>query len=88
MCQTDAGLFSNAYEVGVLMQMVLNGGNYGGRQYIQPETIEYYTPYENVLSSRGADDGIQKAMRLYESSNYEDANQTFDSLLTVLKFSN
>ncbi|MEL6390250.1 MAG: glycoside hydrolase family 3 N-terminal domain-containing protein [Bacteroidota bacterium] len=38
-----AGLFSNAREVGVLLQMVLNGGQYGGRQYLKPETVEYYT---------------------------------------------
>lgn len=48
-----AGLFSNAYEVGVLMQMVLNGGNYGGRQYIKPETIEYYTQRHWRSSRRG-----------------------------------
>ena len=38
-----AGLFSNAYEVGVLMQMLLNGGYYGGVQYLKPKTIERFT---------------------------------------------
>jgi beta-glucosidase-like glycosyl hydrolase/CubicO group peptidase (beta-lactamase class C family) len=38
-----AGLFSNSYEVGVLLQMLLNGGNYGGVQYLQPKTIARFT---------------------------------------------
>ncbi len=48
-----AGLFSNAYEVGVLMQMLLNKGYYGGRQYIQPETLSYYTQRHWRSSRRG-----------------------------------
>ena len=28
-----AGLFSNAFEVGVLMQTLLNGGYYGGKRF-------------------------------------------------------
>ena len=38
-----AGLFSNANDLGILMQMYLNKGVYGGRQYIKPETIDEYT---------------------------------------------
>lgn len=39
----NAGLFSNAEELAVLFQMLLNGGHYGGRQYLSPETIELFT---------------------------------------------
>jgi beta-glucosidase-like glycosyl hydrolase/CubicO group peptidase (beta-lactamase class C family) len=38
-----AGLFSNAYELGIISQMLLNRGFYGGKTYIQPETIEKFT---------------------------------------------
>ncbi|WP_350181213.1 serine hydrolase [Phaeodactylibacter sp.] len=38
-----AGLFSNAQDLAVLFQMLLNGGTYGGQQFLKPETIEYFT---------------------------------------------
>lgn len=38
-----AGLFSNAEGLAVLFQMLLNGGHYGGRQYLNAETIAYFT---------------------------------------------
>jgi CubicO group peptidase (beta-lactamase class C family) len=38
-----AGLFSNAYDLAVLLQMLLQDGNYGGKQYISPETIRQFT---------------------------------------------
>lgn len=38
-----AGLFSNANNLGVLMQLYLNGGSYGGKKYFSPEVIEDFT---------------------------------------------
>jgi CubicO group peptidase (beta-lactamase class C family) len=38
----NAGLFSNAGDLGVLMQMLLNGGSYGGRQYLKEGTIQLF----------------------------------------------
>lgn len=38
-----AGLFSSASDLGILMQMVLNGGSYGGRKYFSPHTTETFT---------------------------------------------
>lgn len=38
-----AGLFSNATHLSILMQMLLNGGNYGGTQYLKKETIDSFT---------------------------------------------
>ena len=38
-----AGLFSNAQDLAVLFQMLLNGGTYGGKQYLTPETISQFT---------------------------------------------
>src|SRR5690606_11960075 len=37
-----AGLFANANDVAKLMQMYLWKGYYGGKQYIQPETIDAF----------------------------------------------
>ncbi len=45
----NAGLFSNASDLAVLLQMILNDGAYGGRQYISSETISIFTkgPYRS-----------------------------------------
>ncbi|MBK8472569.1 MAG: serine hydrolase [Sphingobacteriales bacterium] len=48
-----AGLFSNANDLGVVMQMLLNGGTYGGRQYFQPATIQNFTAQQKNGSRRG-----------------------------------
>ena len=39
----NAGLFSTAEELTVLFQMLLDGGTYGGRRFLEPETIELFT---------------------------------------------
>ncbi|MDY6800525.1 MAG: glycoside hydrolase family 3 N-terminal domain-containing protein, partial [Bacteroidota bacterium] len=38
-----AGLFSTANDLAKIMQMYLNGGEYGGLNYFKPETIELFT---------------------------------------------
>ncbi len=38
-----AGLFGNAYDLAVLLQMNLWKGRYAGKQFIRPETIELFT---------------------------------------------
>ena len=38
-----AGLFSNSYDLAVVMQMLLNGGYYGGRTYFKPQTVLEFT---------------------------------------------
>ena len=48
-----AGLFSNAGDIGVIMQMLLNGGTYNNKKYLNPETIELFTAYHSVNSRRG-----------------------------------
>ncbi len=37
-----AGLFSNALDVAKIMQMYLNGGNYGGKEYLKQETLDKF----------------------------------------------
>ncbi len=39
----NAGLFSSANDLGKLMQMYLQSGYYGGRQYIAQETVKEFT---------------------------------------------
>ena len=38
-----AGLFANARDLAVLMQMFLNEGTYDGVRYLKPETVRYFT---------------------------------------------
>ena len=48
-----AGIFSDAYDLGILYQMLLNGGEINGNRYLKPETIKLFTAYHNKLSRRG-----------------------------------
>ncbi len=38
-----AGLFSNSTDLAIILRMLLNGGEYGGRQYLIPSTIREFT---------------------------------------------
>lgn len=42
----NAGLFSNAHDLGILMQMLINGGSYGGKQYLQPSTVKKFSIHQ------------------------------------------
>ncbi len=48
-----AGLFSNAYDIGALMQMLMNGGTFNGYRYLQQSTVEMFTKYQSDISRRG-----------------------------------
>lgn len=48
-----AGLFSNAQDLAVIMQMLLNDGSYGGRQYLQPATVAAFTTRYEGDTRRG-----------------------------------
>lgn len=37
-----AGLFANAHDLAVIMQMLLDEGTYNGVQYLKPETVRYF----------------------------------------------
>jgi CubicO group peptidase (beta-lactamase class C family) len=41
-----AGLFGNANDVMKLMQLYLQKGSFGGKQYIKPEVVDYCTKYQ------------------------------------------
>ena len=48
-----AGLFSDGYDLAVIMQMLLNGGTLSGHRYLKQETVEYFTAYHSENSRRG-----------------------------------
>lgn len=47
-----AGIFSNSKDLTVIMQMLLNGGEYGGKKYISKKTIDLFTSCPNCPSNR------------------------------------
>ena len=48
-----AGLFANATDVAIIMQMLLNGGYYGGKQFLEPATVSQFTTRCTGCSRRG-----------------------------------
>jgi CubicO group peptidase (beta-lactamase class C family) len=48
-----AGLYSNAYDLAKLYEMLLNGGEFNGVRYLQKETIAKFTAYSSNISRRG-----------------------------------
>jgi len=48
-----AGLFANAQDVATIMQMLLQGGYYGGRRYLQEATIREFTTRHPRSTRRG-----------------------------------
>jgi len=60
-----AGLFSDAYDMAILMQMLLNGGIFNGKRYLQTATIDLFTTYGSSNSRRGL--GFDKP----EKDNYK-----------------
>lgn len=48
-----AGLFSNAYDLSLLYQMLLNGGELNGQRFLKKETIDLFTAYHSDISRRG-----------------------------------
>lgn len=48
-----AGLFSTAYDIAAIMQMLLNAGEYNGKRYLQKQTVDLFTAYHSNISRRG-----------------------------------
>ncbi len=48
-----AGLFSNAYDLAQLYQMLLNGGEINGMRLLKKSTIDKFTAYNSNVSRRG-----------------------------------
>jgi CubicO group peptidase (beta-lactamase class C family) len=48
-----AGLFSDAYDLAMLYQMLANGGAINGERFINSETIKLFSAYHSEVSRRG-----------------------------------
>jgi beta-N-acetylhexosaminidase len=49
----NAGLFSNATDLAIIMQMLLNKGEYGGERFFDEETVEEFTRRQFPTNRRG-----------------------------------
>jgi beta-N-acetylhexosaminidase len=48
-----AGVFSDAYDLTVIMQMLMNGGTFNGVKYFDKKTVNLFTAYQSTVSRRG-----------------------------------
>jgi len=61
-----AGLFSNAFDMAVIMQLFLNGGEYGGRRYLDNRVLKEYTKTQFPLNENRRGVGFDKPMLEYD----------------------
>jgi CubicO group peptidase (beta-lactamase class C family) len=71
-----AGLFSNAYDLAILYQMLLDKGTFNGRRFFKPSTVNLFTSYQLKDSRRGL--GFDKPER---DNNFK--KDTYPSLLAT-----
>ena len=76
-----AGLFSNANDLAIIMQMLLNEGYYGGEQFLSPSTVQLFTTRHAECTRRGIGFDM-KEMDASRSQNMcaETSNNTFGHL--------
>ncbi|MCB0661482.1 MAG: serine hydrolase [Saprospiraceae bacterium] len=67
-----AGLFSDAEDLAILYQMLLNKGYYGGQQFLSPQTVKEFTTRCGDCSRRGLGFDM-KQMDPTRTSNLPDA---------------
>src|SRR5690606_1403896 len=48
-----AGVFSTKADLAVILQMLLNGGEYNGTTYFSKSTVQLFTNYHSTISRRG-----------------------------------
>jgi beta-glucosidase-like glycosyl hydrolase/CubicO group peptidase (beta-lactamase class C family) len=71
-----AGLFSNAKDLSLLLQMLLQKGFYQGKQFINKETVELFTKRNSSSSSRAlgwdtkTDDGTSSAGQFFSMNSF------------------
>ena len=62
----NAGLFSTAEDLARLYQMLLNGGEYGGRRYLTQEAVDTFTSYQYPAEGSHRGLGFDKPLREYD----------------------
>lgn len=71
----NAGLFGNTQDLAIICQLLLNGGNYGGQEFLKPETIDYFTSVQKgTTRGLGFDVKTAKGTR---SCSKKASNQTY-----------
>ena len=70
----NAGLFSNANDLAILFQMLLNGGTYGGKTYLKSSTIKKFT--KKTYRNRGLG-FVVKGKRKANSISSKSSRKTF-----------
>jgi CubicO group peptidase (beta-lactamase class C family) len=61
-----AGLFGNANDMAVILQMLLNKGFYGGKTYLDGRTIKEFTKMQFPLNGNRRGIGFDKPLIIYE----------------------
>ena len=49
-----AGIFSNANDIAIIMQMLLNGGTYGGKRILKEVTVKEFTSKQLPINKKGS----------------------------------
>ncbi|MDP2723435.1 MAG: glycoside hydrolase family 3 N-terminal domain-containing protein [Bacteroidales bacterium] len=72
----NAGLFGDALDVAVMMQMFMNGGVYGEQRFFRKETLDFFTGYHFIADSNRRGLGFDKPMIVYKDhmANCKDAS--------------
>ena len=71
-----AGLFSNARDLAVMMQLLINGGYANGTQFISEETIKYFTSAPFVCNENRRGIGFDKPELDPEAKYYTPSKQS------------
>jgi len=61
-----AGLFSNAFDMAVIMQLFLDGGTYGGKTYLEEEVLDEFTRTQFPLNGNRRGVGFDKPLLEYD----------------------
>lgn len=70
-----AGLFSNGTDLAVYAQLLLNGGTYGGRRYLNEDVIQTFTTPHSSTSNRGL--GFDRKSPDFSTAGTLTSDQTF-----------
>lgn len=71
-----AGLFSTASDLAVMMQMLMNGGTYAGKRYLNEATIGMFTIRQSDRSTRGLG-WDTKSLQGYSSAGSRFSSKSF-----------
>jgi beta-N-acetylhexosaminidase len=63
-----AGVFANANDLGKYMQMLMNGGSYGGYKFLEPATIAGFTRQQFPLNDNRRGIGFDRPLEEYSSN--------------------